>query len=106
MADGGIEDTDTAASASNLPDHPHFPHHYSQTQQQQATEELIAMEGEYKLNYNTLRPIGKGAFGFVRLAQKLDNKSLVCLHTSGNNICNIIQNTSAKNKLSSPSPLL
>lgn len=41
------------------------------------------MEGEYNLNYNTLRPVGKGAFGFVRLAQKLDDNSMVSrLHLS------------------------
>lgn len=35
------------------------------------------MEGEYSLSYNTLRPIGKGAFGFVRLAQKVEDDSMV-----------------------------
>ena len=44
----------------------------------QKTEEQLAMEGEYMLNYNTLKPIGKGAFGFVRLAQHLADGTMVC----------------------------
>ncbi len=28
------------------------------------------MEGEYILNYDTLKALGKGAFGFVRLAKR------------------------------------
>ena len=31
----------------------------------QFNEESLAMDGEYMLSYNTLKPIGKGAFGFV-----------------------------------------
>ncbi len=46
-------------------------------EQQQQAEEALAMEGEYSLNYNTLRPIGKGAFGFVRLAQRIKDESMV-----------------------------
>ncbi len=49
----------------------------STSQQQQQVEELIAMEGEYSLSYSTLQPVGKGAFGFVRLAKKLDTKTVV-----------------------------
>lgn len=33
-------------------------------------EEALAMEGEYSVSYDTLSSIGKGAFGFVRLAQR------------------------------------
>lgn len=40
-------------------------------------EEALAMEGEYSSSYNTLRPMGKGAFGFVRLAQKITDESMV-----------------------------
>ena len=52
-------------------------HQQQQQQQQAAVEEQLAMEGEYSLNYNTYRYIGKGAFGFVRLAQKVDSDSMV-----------------------------
>lgn len=48
---------------------------------QKQAEEMVAMEGEYSKNYNTLRPIGKGAFGFVRLAQKISDNSMVCKKT-------------------------
>ena len=41
-------------------------------------EEVLAMEGEYINNYTTLTPIGKGAFGFVRLAQHKDEGTMVC----------------------------
>ena len=51
--------------------------HALHPQLQQQAEELLAVEGEYSLSYNTLRPLGKGAFGFVRLAQKLEDESLV-----------------------------
>lgn len=43
----------------------------------QMTEELLAMDGEYMLNYNTLKPIGKGAFGFVQLAQHIADGTMV-----------------------------
>jgi len=58
-----------------------LPQSQQQLQLQQA-EELIAMEGEYSLNYTTLQPIGKGAFGFVRLAQKIEDQSMVCCPSS------------------------
>jgi len=35
------------------------------------------MEGEYSLHYDTLKPIGKGAFGFVRQAERKDNGTVV-----------------------------
>ncbi len=35
------------------------------------------MEGEYGKHYNTLHSLGKGAFGFVRIAQKKDDGLLV-----------------------------
>lgn len=49
-------------------DHPHA--HRPQ-------EEILAMEGEYSNNYVTLTPVGKGAFGFVRLAQHKDDGTMV-----------------------------
>ncbi len=45
----------------------------------QYNEESVAMEGEYMLNYSTLRAIGKGAFGFVRLAQRKEDNLTVVL---------------------------
>ena len=54
-----------------------FPAQGGREQQQQQAEELLAMEGEYSVSYNTLRPIGKGAFGFVRLAQRIKDESMV-----------------------------
>ena len=45
-------------------------------------EEILAMEGEYSVCYDTLSSIGKGAFGFVRLAQKKEDGLLVrIIHT-------------------------
>lgn len=41
-------------------------------------EEVLAMEGEYNNSYITLTPIGKGAFGFVRLAQHKNDGNMVC----------------------------
>ncbi len=35
------------------------------------------MEGEYSRFYETLHPLGKGAFGFVRIAQKKDDGLMV-----------------------------
>ena len=66
-----MEDTDgiPAHHNSSVPHTPSLPQH---------SEEIVAMCGEYSLNYDTLRPVGKGAFGFVKLAQKKDDKSLVC----------------------------
>lgn len=40
-------------------------------------EEILAMEGEYSISYDTLSSIGKGAFGFVRLAQRKEDGLLV-----------------------------
>lgn len=40
-------------------------------------EEVLAMEGEYSVSYDTLSSMGKGAFGFVRLAQKKEDGLLV-----------------------------
>ena len=42
-------------------------------------EEILAMEGEYSISYDTLTSIGKGAFGFVRLAQRKEDGLLVSL---------------------------
>ena len=39
----------------------------------QLQEEILAMDGEYSVNYDTLGSIGKGAFGFVRLAQRKED---------------------------------
>jgi len=50
-----------------------------QQQQQSQMEEVLAAEGEYAKNYNTLHHIGKGAFGFVKVARKLDNGQMVRL---------------------------
>ena len=33
-------------------------------------EEVLAGRGEYSQKYDTLASIGKGAFGFVKLAQR------------------------------------
>jgi len=35
------------------------------------------MGGEYSVNYDTLKQIGKGAFGFVRLAQRKSDSFMV-----------------------------
>lgn len=43
----------------------------------QFSEETVAMEGAYALNYDTLKPLGKGAFGFVRLARRKDDHFMV-----------------------------
>ena len=43
-------------------------------------EETLATEGEYSDSYDTLGPIGRGAFGFVKLARKRDDELLVNLH--------------------------
>ena len=43
----------------------------------QLQEEVLAMEGEYSVNYETLSSIGKGAFGFVRLAQRIEDGMVV-----------------------------
>lgn len=40
-------------------------------------EETLATEGEYSDSYDTLGPIGRGAFGFVKLARKRDDELLV-----------------------------
>ena len=37
----------------------------------------MAEEGEYSNHYDTLRPMGKGAFGFVRMAQRRDDGTVV-----------------------------
>ena len=37
----------------------------------------MAEEGEYSNHYDTLRPMGKGAFGFVRMAQRRDDGTAV-----------------------------
>ena len=50
-----------------------------QQQQQSQLEEVLAAEGEYAKNYNTLHHIGKGAFGFVKVARKLDDGQTVNL---------------------------
>ena len=43
-------------------------------------EEVIACRGDYERTYDTLKSIGKGAFGFVKLAQKQSDKQMVaCL---------------------------
>lgn len=56
---------------------------YPLTPQGQAqSEEIVAIEGEYALNYETLHPLGKGAFGFVKVAKKLDDNQLVCTVTA------------------------
>ena len=54
----------------------HLPHSLKPTSLQ-LQEEVLAMEGEYSVNYDTLSSIGKGAFGFVRLAQRKDGGSMV-----------------------------
>ena len=64
-----VSATDTAVSLRK----PHLPPPLGQTK----AEEVLAIEGEYALNYENLRPIGKGAFGFVWMARKLDGKDLV-----------------------------
>ena len=67
----GADSTD-GTGPSNL--HPHHPA-FLQTPQ---SEEVLAVEGEYANNYSTLNPIGKGAFGFVKVAKKLDDGQMVC----------------------------
>lgn len=74
--DGGVETTDGPGPSSRRDPSGHALWPQTQQQQQQA-EDLIAMEGEYSLSYNTLRSIGKGAFGFVRIAQRIEDDSLV-----------------------------
>lgn len=68
----GVDTIDGAA-----PSHQLYPHYYAPTQGQAKSEEFVAMEGEYALNYETLHPLGKGAFGFVKVAKKLDDNELV-----------------------------
>ncbi|CAI8029133.1 PAS domain-containing serine/threonine-protein kinase, partial [Geodia barretti] len=57
-----IEDVDTVQD----------PHQHST-----GSEESLAVAGVYRSCYDTLRPVGKGAFGFVRLAQRKSDKQLV-----------------------------
>jgi PAS domain-containing serine/threonine kinase len=42
-------------------------------------EECLALSGVYRTCYDTLRPVGKGAFGFVRLAQRKSDKLMVAV---------------------------
>ena len=42
-------------------------------------EEVTACRGEYGRMYNTLKSIGKGAFGFVKLAERKADKQMVCV---------------------------
>ena len=74
--DGGVETTDGPGPSRRNPSGPAL---WPSQQQQQQAEDLIAMEGEYSLSYTTLKAIGKGAFGFVRIAQKIDDNSLVMI---------------------------
>ncbi len=68
---GGVDATD-GAERPNL-------QHSASLQQQPQPEEMLAVEGEYASNYTTLNHIGKGAFGFVKVAKKLDDGQLVSL---------------------------
>ncbi len=47
-----------------------------------AQEEAVATEGKYFEAYETLGPIGRGAFGFVKLAKRREDSLLVrdCLY--------------------------
>ena len=40
-------------------------------------EESIATEGKYQDVYETLGPVGRGAFGFVKLAKRKEDSLLV-----------------------------
>jgi PAS domain-containing serine/threonine kinase len=40
-------------------------------------EEIMACRGDYEKTYDTLKSIGKGAFGFVKLARKRSDKQMV-----------------------------
>ena len=40
-------------------------------------EEAAACRGDYEKAYATLKSIGKGAFGFVKLAQKRETNEMV-----------------------------
>lgn len=40
-------------------------------------EEALATEGEYARFYETLGPIGRGAFGFVKMAQHREEKDML-----------------------------
>ena len=54
-----------------------FPSQYLNPTSLQLQEEILAMEGEYSVSYDTLSSMGKGAFGFVRLAQRRQEGRLV-----------------------------
>lgn len=41
---------------------------------------MLAIEGEYHKNYETLGPIGRGAFGFVKLASRREDELMVGLN--------------------------
>ena len=43
-------------------------------------EEVLAKLGEYSNHYETLGPIGHGAFGFVKLASRREDGELVSLN--------------------------
>ena len=43
----------------------------------QQQEEALAMAGEYSRSYDTLRSIGKGAFGFVHMAHRKVDGAIV-----------------------------
>ena len=55
----------------------HAPYLQSSFNSNVLHEEILAMEGEYSVSYDTLSSIGKGAFGFVRLAQRKEDGLLV-----------------------------
>lgn len=42
-----------------------------------AAEEILAVDGEYLRFYETLGPIGNGAFGFVKMAKHRNEDHLV-----------------------------
>ena len=50
-----------------------------------AQEEALATEGKYQETYETLGSIGRGAFGFVKLARRKDDSMKVsvrcCSHS-------------------------
>lgn len=54
------------------------------------TEEAVAMDGEYSLSYHTLQAIGKGAFGFVRLAQRKEDNHVVCTWVVVNKVWRLV----------------
>lgn len=58
-------------------------------------EEALATEGEYARFYDTLGPIGRGAFGFVKMARHREEKELLVSHDTPGSLSELAMQTSS-----------